>query len=488
MPFSLSPIGNDQQLDGNGNPLAGGKLYTYLAGSSTPVASYTSNTGSTAQANPIILNALGRPDSPVWLTDGTSYKFVLHSAADVEQWTIDNVTGVTVSTPAQSEWDTLNTVPTYINATQFSVPGDQTSVLLVGGRLRLPCTGGVRYGVITVSAYTSLTTVTVELDSGVLDAGLSSVSVGILSPENGSMPWLKSNSTGLTMLGTLTLDANAAAALQAVPLQQMQAADAAIVRGRVRQTVISGPVDSSGVAAFGGSTGSTTVTASGTLIASSANGFGVSGAVDLVGSIANPSWTSLSTNGTMYLYLTVNTDGTCTTGSTTLAPVYQQGGTYSTTSGQFTFNVAEMVGKVGDGSAANQAYRVYVGQVTVSGGVVSAIVWYALNGRYEVSGVALPAVGTATSRNHNIGTAPKIRHVLLVNGSTELNYAVGDEVPVWIENNGGTLTPSLVVASTLTISTVRGSTATLLLNKTTGVSANITPASWSYKFFADRGW
>lgn len=205
MPFSLSPIGNDQQLDGNGNPLAGGKLYTYLAGSSTPVASYTSNTGGTAQANPIILNALGRPDSPVWLTDGTSYKFVLHNAADVEQWTIDNVTGVTVSTPAQSEWETLLTTPTYINATEFSVAGDQTTALHVGRRVRLPCTGGVRYGVIAASAYTSLTTVTVVLDSGSLDAGLSSVEVGILSAANSSIPWVKSDSDGLTVEGKFGL-------------------------------------------------------------------------------------------------------------------------------------------------------------------------------------------------------------------------------------------------------------------------------------------
>ena len=488
MAFSLSPIGNEQQVTQNGAPLSGGLLYTYLAGSSTPAATYTDSSGATPQSNPIVLNVLGRPENPVWLTDGTAYKLVLTDSVGVTQWTIDNVTGVTVSTPAQSEWETLATTPTYINATQFTVPGDQTTALHVGRRVRLPCTGGVRYGVVTVSAFTTLTTVTVELDSGALDAGLSGVSVGILSAANSSMPWLKSNSTGLTSQGKFTLDANASAALEAVTLQQMQAADAAIVRNAVRQSVVSGPVDSAGLPAFGGSTGSTTVTASGTLIAAAANGFGASGAVDLVGSITNPSWTGLSTNGTMYLYLTVNSDGTCTTGSTTLAPVYQQGGTYSTTSGQFTFNIVEMVGKVGDGSAANQAYRVYVGQVTVSAGVVSAIVWYALNGRYEVSGVALPGVGTATSRNHNIGVPPRIRSVSIVCGTAELNYAVGDEVPVWTENNGGTLTPSLVVASALSIATVRGSTATLLLNKTTGVSANITPANWTYKFQAQRGW
>lgn len=59
MALYLSPIANDQQIDANGDPLVGGKIYTYLAGSSTPAATYTDSTGITAQANPIILNSLG---------------------------------------------------------------------------------------------------------------------------------------------------------------------------------------------------------------------------------------------------------------------------------------------------------------------------------------------------------------------------------------------------------------------------------------------
>lgn len=205
MSFSLSPIGNEQQVTQNGAPLSGGLLYTYLAGSSTPAATYTDSSGATPQSNPIVLNVLGRPDNPIWLTDGTAYKFVLDSSVGVTQWTIDNITGVAVFTPSQSEWETLSTTPTYINATQFSVPGDQTTALHLGRRVRLPCTGGVRYGVISASAFTTLTTVTVVLDSGSLDAGLSAVSVGILSASNSSIPWIKSSSTGLTVEGQFGL-------------------------------------------------------------------------------------------------------------------------------------------------------------------------------------------------------------------------------------------------------------------------------------------
>jgi len=164
-----------------------------------------------------------------------------------------------------------------------------------------------------------------------------------------------------------------------------------------RQTVELGTVDSSGFAAFGGSTGSTTVTTATTLYLNSANGM-----VNRRGSITNPSWTGLSTNGTMYLGLTINADGTCTPFATALAPVYQWGGAYSTTNGQRTFNVQEMTMKVGNGATAAQAYDVFVGEVTVAGGVVTALVWYALMGRYDSGWFAI-ATTTTYSKSANLG-------------------------------------------------------------------------------------
>lgn len=84
----LSPQGKFRALDSNGDPLSGGKLYTYEAGTSTPKDTYTSEDESVANANPVILDANGYAD--VWLASG-SYKFVLTDSADVTQWTIDDV-------------------------------------------------------------------------------------------------------------------------------------------------------------------------------------------------------------------------------------------------------------------------------------------------------------------------------------------------------------------------------------------------------------
>jgi hypothetical protein len=95
MAVNLSPIGNGFQFfTTTGIPLAGGKIYTYQAGSSTPLATYTDNTGATANANPIVLGTDGRPSSEIWLTYGYNYKFVLKDASDSTIQTYDNLYGI----------------------------------------------------------------------------------------------------------------------------------------------------------------------------------------------------------------------------------------------------------------------------------------------------------------------------------------------------------------------------------------------------------
>ena len=211
-------------------------------------------------------------------------------------------------------------------------------------------------------------------------------------------------------------------------------ASAASTTVPVRQTVLSGPVDSSGFSAFGGATGSTTVTATGTLKATAA----VGGDANYTGSITNPSWTGLSTNGTMYLFLDITSVGVVTTGSTTLEPTYRWGGADVVTNLQNTFNIQEMTMKVGNGSTAAQVYRVFVGEVTVAGGVVTAITWHALMGRYQSALTALPSASTRTAFSHNLGVDPQfLRPQLYVRFKATWNgYTSGMVIP-WndIANN-----------------------------------------------------
>ena len=96
MALNLSPIAGAgwQFFDNNGVPLSGGLLYTYLAGTSTPAATYTTAVGNVANSNPIVLDSAGRPSNEVWLSNSVAYKFVLQTSTATLIWTMDNLSGL----------------------------------------------------------------------------------------------------------------------------------------------------------------------------------------------------------------------------------------------------------------------------------------------------------------------------------------------------------------------------------------------------------
>lgn len=97
MAVNLSPVFGvaGQLFDNNGNPLAGGKIFTYAAGTTTPATTYTNASGSVAHSNPIVLDGAGRvPSGEIWLTDGVNYKFVVQDSANNLIGTYDNLTGI----------------------------------------------------------------------------------------------------------------------------------------------------------------------------------------------------------------------------------------------------------------------------------------------------------------------------------------------------------------------------------------------------------
>ena len=96
----LSPLAGAgwQFFDNNGTPLAGGLIYTYSAGTTTPQATYTTISGNIACANPIVLDSSGRTSTEIWLTIGQSYKFVLQNSSNVPIGTYDNISGINDST------------------------------------------------------------------------------------------------------------------------------------------------------------------------------------------------------------------------------------------------------------------------------------------------------------------------------------------------------------------------------------------------------
>lgn len=394
MAIVLSTPPYAQFFDSNGNPLAGGKVFTYLAGTLTPRPTYTTQAGTTPNSNPVILDSAGR--ASIWLDDSAAYKFTVTTSADVPVRTEDNI-------------QPFNT------ASGLSVLGTIAANTLVGNNTGSPSTP------------TALTTAQVTAMLGISSSG-----------------------------------------------------------GVRRQTVISGPVGTTGLAAFGGSTGSTTVTAAGTLIVSAAQG-----SATRIGTIVNPSWTGLSTNGTMFLFLDVNADGTCVTGSTTVTPVYQFGGTPATTSGLFTFNIQEMTAYVGNGSTAPATYRVMVGEVTVSGGVTTAITWYQLQGRYQQPLGTAPINGQQTV-THNLGVRPFIVQVNIQCTTAEFNYSIGDIAIPFTHRGAGQYSPmgfnNNARNSGIISPTTVNSTPYVVMNLSTNDYSAVTLSSWNLRTFVDRGW
>ena len=82
-----------QFFDNNGAPLSGGLIYTYAAGTTTPLETYTTSTGLTANSNPVVLDSAGRVPNQIWLTSTLVYKFLLKTSTGTQIASYDNISG-----------------------------------------------------------------------------------------------------------------------------------------------------------------------------------------------------------------------------------------------------------------------------------------------------------------------------------------------------------------------------------------------------------
>lgn len=145
MTVHLSALGGAgwQFFDNNGVMLSGGLLYIYQAGTTTPATTYTSSTGATPHANPIVLDSTGRVGSEIWITEGTACKFTLKTSLGVEIWTKDNIEGVNdvsaataAATAALDAFETSLAAPTGSSLVGYTQPGVTAVARTVQARLR----------------------------------------------------------------------------------------------------------------------------------------------------------------------------------------------------------------------------------------------------------------------------------------------------------------------------------------------------------------
>jgi hypothetical protein len=85
----LSPTTKFKVTTASGTPLVGGKVYTYLAGTTTLTATYADAEKVTTNTNPVILDARG--EANIFLDPANNYKFVVQDSAGAAIYTQDNI-------------------------------------------------------------------------------------------------------------------------------------------------------------------------------------------------------------------------------------------------------------------------------------------------------------------------------------------------------------------------------------------------------------
>ena len=194
MPLRIAQVGNDQFFDQNGLPAVGYKLFTYAEGTTTKADVFADINGLAKHTNPIVLNAMGYPPAPIYLDQIRRYKFVFTIPLDTDPphsalYTWDGISvGVQIDLGATAEW-VSSAFPTYISANQFQIPGDFSTILTTGRRVKLTSGAGTHLGTVSASAFSAgVTVVTLLNDVGPLDPSLNSFSYGFLSASQGSVP------------------------------------------------------------------------------------------------------------------------------------------------------------------------------------------------------------------------------------------------------------------------------------------------------------
>jgi len=203
----LSPVGNGQQFfDNNGIPNAGGLIYTYQAGSSTPLSTYTTVDGTIANSNPIVLDAYGRTPSEIWMQTGYSYKFIIQTADAVTLQTLDNLYPILQNAPAVSAafitgmiiiWSgSLGSIPSgwvLCDGTNSTPDLRNRFVIAAGSTYAVGATGGSADSIVVSHTHT----LTDPGHNHIISSNVSNV------PTNGNQAPFPSN-TGVTVSSTET--------------------------------------------------------------------------------------------------------------------------------------------------------------------------------------------------------------------------------------------------------------------------------------------
>lgn len=177
--YTLAPTPFQTALDDSGKIIVNGCVWTYAAGTSTPIATYSTNAGAVS-SNPIIADYAGR--FTVYLLAGTNYKFVYETACSppahgTTTRTQDNITGLPGSSATV---DVQGTAGETLSAGVCAYLSDGSGSKAAGQWFRCDSTNTYSSTTpetgMTVASITSGSSGTIRLAGSV--TGLSSLSIG----------------------------------------------------------------------------------------------------------------------------------------------------------------------------------------------------------------------------------------------------------------------------------------------------------------------
>lgn len=196
-----------QFFDNNGVILSGGRLYTYSAGSSTPLPTYADSGAVTLNTNPIILDSAGRVPGEIWVDSSSIAKFILKNANDVLIGTWDNIPSLVSSlnlTGTNNGVVYFDSVGTFTSGTNLTFDGTNLSVAgatTIGSNLNVTGPSALT-GNVTASGALSVTGNT-TLNSALTTYGNATIG-GTLSVAGNVINTMNVTGT-LTTSGTTTL-------------------------------------------------------------------------------------------------------------------------------------------------------------------------------------------------------------------------------------------------------------------------------------------
>jgi hypothetical protein len=206
----LSPTPKQQIFGSDGAPLVGGKIYTYLAGTSTPATTYTDYSAGTANTNPIILDSYGQAN--IWLLSTVSYKFVVKTSTDVLLYTVDNIatpldiSALAAPPPIGSTTPNTGAFTTLTASGAFTLTGNGAMKLNAGTTAErpTPSNGMIRYNTSTPAVEGYINGAWTSLVSGTAVTSVAT-GTGLTGGPITSTGTIAIDSTVATLTGTQTL-------------------------------------------------------------------------------------------------------------------------------------------------------------------------------------------------------------------------------------------------------------------------------------------